>query len=117
MTHQISADNHHRLAAEELIVLRARLHEDRLFRREQLREIAADVVGGACSSDLAAHREVREKLAAAARTALAETEAALARMDAGRYGNCGRCGRTISLDCLSAHPQARYCPQCLAGQE
>jgi RNA polymerase-binding transcription factor DksA len=33
-------------------------------------------------------------------------------MDAGRYGGCGRCGRTISLQCLTVHPQARYCARC-----
>ncbi|WP_405065055.1 hypothetical protein OG558_24165 [Kribbella sp. NBC_01510] len=115
MTHQISAVGNHRLAPAELTALRARLHEDRLFRRQQLRGItqfANAAAGTAGAPDVAAHREVRHKLTVAARIALAETEDALARMDAGRYGGCGRCGRTISLQCLSAHPQARYCTQC-----
>ena len=46
------------------------------------------------------------------RTALDETEAALARMDSGRYGRCGRCGSMISLERLSAYPQARHCARC-----
>jgi DnaK suppressor protein len=115
MTHQVSADDYRRLDPGELTVLRASLEEDRLFRRQQLLDIAqgaAAVVGAARSSHIEAHSEVRQKLTVAARTALAETEAALARMDAGRYGRCGRCGRCISLQCLSVHPQARYCTRC-----
>jgi DnaK suppressor protein len=115
VTQQISAVDNHRLAPAELTILRARLHEDRLFRRQQLRDIAQganDVVETTCTPDIAAHSEIRHKLTVAAQTALAETEAALARMDAGRYGGCGRCGRTISLQCLTVHPQARYCPPC-----
>jgi RNA polymerase-binding transcription factor DksA len=33
-------------------------------------------------------------------------------MDSGRYGRCGRCGSMISLERLSAHPQARHCARC-----
>ena len=115
MTHQISAADDRRLKPAQLTVLRASLYEQLLFRRQQLRDIARtadDVSGTAGSRDRAAHSEIRDKLAVAAQTALAETEAALARMDAGRYGGCGRCGRTISLQCLSVHPQARYCTLC-----
>ncbi|TCO42385.1 TraR/DksA family transcriptional regulator [Kribbella antiqua] len=115
MTHQISAVDNHRLDPAELTVLRARLYEDRQFRRQQLREIAQgtnDIVEKTCTPDVAAHCEVRHQLTVAAQTALAETEAALARMEAGRYGGCSRCGRTISLQLLSAHPQARYCTRC-----
>jgi DnaK suppressor protein len=109
VTHQISAVDNHRLDPAELTILRASLHEHRLFRRQQLRDIAAET---ACSPGVAAHREVRRKLTAAAQSALAETEAALARMAAGRYGACGRCGRIISFHCLSAYPQARHCTRC-----
>jgi DnaK suppressor protein len=114
VTHQISAVDNHRLDPAELTALQARLYEDRRFRRQQLREIAHganDIVDTTCTT-IAAHSEVRHKLTVAAQTALAETEAALARMHAGRYGGCGRCGRTISLHCLSVHPQARYCTRC-----
>lgn len=115
MTHQVFAVDNHRLDPAELAVLRASLHEDRGFRRQQLRELAqsaADAIETTCSSDVAAHSEVRRQLRLSAQTALTETEAALARMDAGRYGGCGRCGRTISLQSLSIHPQARYCVRC-----
>ena len=115
MTHQISAADNRRLEPAQLTVLRASLYEQLLFRRQQLRDIARtadDLSGTAGARDTAAHSEIRDKLAAAAQTALADTEAALARMDAGRYGGCRRCGRTISLQCLSVHPQARYCTLC-----
>ena len=115
MTHQISAADNRRLEPAQLTVLRASLYEQLLFRRQQLRDIARtadDVSGTAGARDTAAHSEIRDKLAVAARTALADTEAALARMDTGRYGGCSRCGRTISLQCLSVHPQARYCTLC-----
>lgn len=115
MTHQISAADSRRLEPAQLTVLRAGLLEQLLFRRQQLRDIAweaTEVATTAGSRDTAAHSEVRHELTVAAQTALAETEAALARMDAGRYGGCGRCGRTISLQCLSVHPQARYCTRC-----
>jgi RNA polymerase-binding transcription factor DksA len=96
-------------------VLRSALHEDRQFRRQQLRDIArspVQVITTGSAAELAAHGEVRRKLRTAARTALAETEAALARMDTGRYGRCGRCGSMISFERLSAHPQARHCARC-----
>ncbi|MFI6833818.1 hypothetical protein ACIBG5_42365 [Kribbella sp. NPDC050241] len=115
MTQQISAFANRRLEAAELRVLRAALLEQLLFRRQQLRDIAwgaNDIAGTAGARDTAAHSEVRHKLTVAAQTALAETEAALTRMDTGRYGGCGRCGRTISLQCLSVYPQARYCTRC-----
>ena len=115
MTHQVSAVDNHRLTPAELAVLRASLQQDRRFRLQQLQDIArsaTDVVDTTGSYDTAAHSEVRHKLTVAARTALAETEAALARMDAGRYGGCGRCGSTITLHRLYAHPQARYCARC-----
>ncbi|MEU4293395.1 hypothetical protein AB0E63_34680 [Kribbella sp. NPDC026596] len=115
MTHQISAADSRRLEPAQLTVLRAGLLEQLLFRRQQLRDIAweaTEVAKTAGSRDTAAHSQVRHELTVAAQTALAETEAALARMDAGRYGGCGRCGRTISLQCLSVHPQARYCTPC-----
>ncbi|RZU16320.1 TraR/DksA family transcriptional regulator [Kribbella rubisoli] len=115
MSHQLSPVDNCRPGPSDLAVLRAKLHEDRQFRLQQLADIAritSAVVKTTSASDIAAHNEVRDKLEVAGRTALAETEAALARMDVKRYGRCGRCGGAISLQRLFAHPQARYCARC-----
>ena len=47
-----------------------------------------------------------------ARHRLREIEAALARIDDGRYGRCERCGRPIPLERLEARPTARTCVAC-----
>ncbi len=46
---------------------------------------------------------------------LAEVDAALARLDAGTYGACERCGRQIATDRLAARPTARQCIDCASG--
>ena len=43
------------------------------------------------------------------RAALEDIEAATARLDAGTYGTCQRCGEPIADDRLEAMPAARYC--------
>jgi RNA polymerase-binding transcription factor DksA len=48
---------------------------------------------------------------------LAETRAALDRIDDGSYGNCGRCGQDIALERLRAVPYARYCIRCAAAAD
>lgn len=51
-------------------------------------------------------------LLAAARHDLAETDAAQARVAAGTYGVCERCGRPIAPERLEARPAARTCVTC-----
>jgi DnaK suppressor protein len=48
----------------------------------------------------------------AERQALAEIEAALDRISAGRYGLCEQCGGQIPAALLASEPQARYCAAC-----
>ena len=50
-------------------------------------------------------------------TRITELEAAAARLSAGTYGRCGRCGRPIGAERLAALPSARLCVDCarLAG--
>jgi DnaK suppressor protein len=43
---------------------------------------------------------------------LAQVQAALARLDAGTYGRCLRCGRDIPEDRLEALPWAANCIEC-----
>lgn len=43
---------------------------------------------------------------------LAAVEAALARLEAGSYGTCVRCGRPIAAERLEAIPWAAHCIDC-----
>src|SRR6185503_16184060 len=43
---------------------------------------------------------------------LAEVDAALARLDAGTFGTCVRCGREIAQERLDALPWAAHCIDC-----
>jgi RNA polymerase-binding transcription factor DksA len=52
--------------------------------------------------------------AIAARRALFDTEEALARLSAGRYGRCEQCVGPISATRLTREPEARYCGRCAA---
>jgi DnaK suppressor protein len=43
---------------------------------------------------------------------LAEVEAAIARLDAGTYGTCVRCGEPVASERLDALPWAAHCISC-----
>ena len=47
-----------------------------------------------------------------ARNQLSQVEAAIVRLDGGRYGECENCGRQIGADRLAARPTARTCIDC-----
>lgn len=49
-----------------------------------------------------------------ARQRVAEIDAALARVQAGAYGSCARCGRPIAPERLAARPAATTCIGCAA---
>jgi DnaK suppressor protein len=77
------------------------------------REAAADASSGPDTrraarrrASAALHRAVAERLA------LAEIEAALARLAAGRFGWCEQCGAAITAARLAEIPHARCCPAC-----
>lgn len=59
-------------------------------------------------------RQLRRLLrqAVTARRALADTEEALSRLSAGRYGRCEECAALIPTRRLMLTPEARYCPRC-----
>lgn len=61
---------------------------------------------------IAFERSQVDALARQAREHLREINAALARLDAGDYGTCERCGRPISAGRLEARPTARTCIDC-----
>jgi RNA polymerase-binding transcription factor DksA len=57
-------------------------------------------------------RQAARRRAVAERLALAEIEAALARLAAGRVCWCQQCGTAITAARLGEIPQARCCPAC-----
>jgi RNA polymerase-binding transcription factor DksA len=63
-------------------------------------------------SDYEAAPEPRSELV---RRELADIEAALMRIQEGRYGTCLNCGGPMGLQRLRAIPEARYCVAC-SGQ-
>ncbi len=83
-----------------------RLHEERWFRVEQLAALAAEPLSGL------RHASVNESLRVGATTALDEIDAALARMDQGRYGLCIACSQPLPahrLDILRWIPLCKPC--------
>lgn len=76
--------------------------------RDGLRDEESDDDTGA----LAMERSQTEGLLESAREHLEEIRSAFARLDAGTYGTCERCGRPISDARLEARPVARLCIDC-----
>ena len=97
------------LPSRELAALRVGLLEQRAFRREQLLVIRRSWIPDGRST---ARAEVQDHLAVAARTVLADVEAALHRMDTGHYGHCRACRGAIEVSRLRICPQALYCGEC-----
>lgn len=58
------------------------------------------------------NQEVVDALGNDARTDLVNIKAALARIDAGTYGECDDCGSTIQRARLRAYPMATRCIDC-----
>jgi DnaK suppressor protein len=66
---------------------------------------------------LQARRLLRlQRRTVASRRALADTEEALARLSAGRYGWCESCAGAIGVQRLAATPETRYCARCARGR-
>jgi RNA polymerase-binding transcription factor DksA len=64
---------------------------------------------------LAFERQHAAALLEAAREQVVAAEAALRRLDEGRYGVCERCGQPIGAERLAARPAAVTCVHCAAG--
>jgi RNA polymerase-binding transcription factor DksA len=103
---------------------RARLLEERA-RIETVRQAAGRLSAGAAEAaerelssadqhpaELATEtieRELDQSVVAHAQAELVELDAALGRLDAGKYGQCEGCGEPISAERLDALPAARFC--------
>jgi RNA polymerase-binding transcription factor DksA len=109
------------LAPETMPGWRARLEAHWRARLERVTELslayhdAADARAGHVPGARPARPLLRQ--AVAERRALAEIEAALARVGQGRFGRCERCGGVISAARLTRTPQARYCLSCETGAD
>ena len=62
-------------------------------------------------------REMELSIGDNAEHLLESIDGALARIDAGTYGNCERCGRPIASDRLEALPWATECIECKRLEE
>jgi DnaK suppressor protein len=107
---------------------RALLAADRVAtvsRLASLEREQADIIAAAQSANsddehdpegatIAFEREHAAALARQARQHLADIDAALGRLDAGRYGRCERCGAAIGPARLAARPAAATCITCAA---
>jgi len=115
------SDLHHAELASQLPTLRGMLEEQRAFRLDQLQQLTVQHI----VSPLDPHQvdtldasadnarvEVSAAVEAAAHQALDDIQAALARIDAGRYGYCASCDQAIPLERLFAIPQAPLCMHC-----
>ena len=98
---------------------RAALEEEREQLRHQLKDVG--VVGGfdenfADSGQVAAEQGENRALIGQLEETLLAVEKALAKLDAGTYGVCENCGKTISEARLEAMPATRYCIDCASAR-
>lgn len=105
---------------------RARLERERAETLQRLAALRSDFAGVVEASNdtnaddehdpegqtIAFERAQVGALVGLAERRLAEVEAATARVEAGTYGTCERCGRPIPSARLDARPVARTCVGC-----
>ena len=72
--------------------------------------------GFADSGQVTAERGEVDALVGSLRETLSDIDNALAKIDAGTYGMCERCGRPIGEDRLEAMPAARLCIECASAR-
>jgi DnaK suppressor protein len=101
-------------------VLRAQLEDERTRLRAQLKQLHAgdDTFdeGFADTSQVTAERGEIEALSGKLTDTLRDIDDALAKLDAGTYGRCERCGGEIGTARLEAMPAARLCITCASGK-
>jgi DnaK suppressor protein len=106
-------------AREMLLAERARVRQRIAALEREFAGIAEAASAGGTDDEhdpegatLAFERQHTAALLEQAREQLAAADAALGRLDAGRYGVCERCGQPIGDDRLAARPAARTCVRC-----
>jgi DnaK suppressor protein len=106
---------------ELLLAERARALQRAAALEREFADIAEAATAGGIDDEhdpegatLAFERQHVAALLAQARDQLAAIDFALARLEAGRYGVCDRCGQPIGDDRLAARPAALTCVRCAA---
>jgi len=106
-------------ARERLLAKRGRARERIAALEREFAGIAEAASAGGTDDEhdpegatLAFERQHTAALLEQAREQLAAADAALGRLEAGRYGVCERCGQPIGDDRLAARPAARTCVRC-----
>jgi DnaK suppressor protein len=108
------------MEANATSALREELESQRAALRLELEELGYGSVGlsydpnFADSSQVTAERGETEALAQTLTTNLIDVERALAKIEAGTYGQCESCHNEIASARLEAMPAARYCISCAA---
>ena len=115
-----------KLTAHQLVSLRGQLEGDRT-RTGMLIDAVTDEMGAFVSArrdtstddehdpegpTMAFERSQTSAILGQSRQHLSEIDAALSRMDEGRYGRCTSCGHDIALGRLQVRPQAALCISC-----
>ena len=106
-----------------LLAERATYEQQAESLREEAEQLAAEMEPGDVQFDdesgegdtINVERERDLALSAQARAAVDEIDRALARIDAGTYGNCEHCGQPIPRLRLKALPYAALCVACKSG--
>jgi DnaK suppressor protein len=104
------------LTPEQLAIFAVQLEQQRRFRVEQLRDYTGAIVAGRPVDPV--EREISDTLQGGARDALAEIDAARARLTDGSYGRCVDCGVRLPIERLEVLPHVARCLTChrqLAG--
>lgn len=109
-------------ARSALIAEHERLTSEHAALRAGLQEVIRDSSAGsgddqADSGAKTFGREHEQALADRVAEALDQTERAIARVDAGTYGNCESCGKPIGAARLEAYPRATLCVACKQREE
>ena len=103
------------LTSKRLTELGEELERQRCFRVTQLQDLSSAAAEPTSSKD-AARQQITHALTVAARSVLADIDAALDRLQIGTYGNCEHCQAAIPVEHLETLPMARLCMPCHATE-
>ncbi|MDQ1747621.1 MAG: DnaK suppressor protein, partial [Frankiaceae bacterium] len=99
------------LSTAQRICLHDLLDEEWRAQVRQLTGLATAYHSAESTGDTAAAEQLSAALAVVRRR-LVDVEAALARLDARTYGECGGCDRRLPFEQLEMNPLARFCTRC-----